>query len=87
VGDNFFSPRQVAIARNGTVRWRWQRSSFAPHNVTLTRRHPREVNRSRFRSPTRTGGRFQRTFTVPGTYRFVCTIHPTTMRMSVRVGP
>jgi plastocyanin len=32
-----------------------------------------------------TGARFKKTFEVPGTYRFFCTVHPTQMRMTVIV--
>ena len=44
-------------------------------------------------SPARDGGRrglvsdaeFEKTFTTPGTYKFICTIHPTQMHMTIVV--
>jgi plastocyanin len=86
VADDYFAPVRVRIRRGRRVRWFWSRQNFDSHNVRLTRVHPRGVRRRRFRSVTGTFGiRFIRRFWKPGVYRFVCTIHPAVMRMTVRV--
>lgn len=79
VGDNFFSPKSVKIRRNSKVRFRWNRTRKR-HNVAV-RSGP-----VRFKSRTRRGRyTYTRKFTKRGTYRLYCTIHPRSMRATVRV--
>ena len=72
VGDNFFAPKRLSIAKGTTVTWRWRGRN--PHNVT-----GRGV-----RSPTQTRGTYSRRFRRAGRYRLVCTLHAG-MEMTVRV--
>ena len=71
VRDDFFSPRTASISRGDKVVWRWRGDN--PHNVRF-RQVPRGAKRPRG-STTKTSGRFARTFSRRGTYRYVCTIH------------
>jgi plastocyanin len=71
IEDNFFSPKRINISRGGKVVWRWK--GFSDHNVRF-RSAPSGAKRPKG-SPTKSSGRFARTFSRRGTYRFVCTIH------------
>ena len=68
IGDNFFNPDSITVNVGDTVTWnhRGQR----PHDVT--------ADDGAFSSPRRlmNGQTFTFTATTPGTYGYVCTIHP-----------
>ena len=83
--DGGFVPTEVRIRKNGKVKWKWG-AVFDNHNVTLTK-GPRGVKKSHFRSQTTSNPdyRFTKRFKKPGTYKFICTIHPTQMKMKVEV--
>lgn len=76
VGDNFFSPRSITISKGTTVRWRWV--GERRHSVVATRG-------ATFRSTTKTSGTYSRTFRRRGTVRYICTVHPASMRGTVSV--
>jgi plastocyanin len=78
VGDDFFSPAQLDIAENDTVSWEWTGTVF--HNLTF-RSGPTEMRRV----SDRVAGIAAKTFNEPGTYRYLCTNHPDTMRGTIRV--
>jgi len=77
VKDDVFGPRTLTIPRGATVRWAWK--GHAPHNVTVTK------GPVKFRSSTKTSGRFTRTLTRKGTYTIICTIHQPGMKMTLKV--
>lgn len=81
VGNNFFSPTSTSIRRGRVVTWVW--SGGVRHNVTGMRRSGRGAFRSRTTS--RAGFRYSRRFRQRARYRVICTIHPRSMRMTVRV--
>ena len=83
--DNFYKPDSVRVRKGGRVRWDWG-PDFNIHNVTL-KKAPRGVKKSRFRSQTTNDAdyAFAKRFRKVGKYRFYCTIHPESMRMTVRV--
>jgi len=67
--DIDIKPSTVRIARNTTVVWRFL-DDRVPHDVTSR-------GRPRFRSSaTKSSGTHRVRFTRRGTYRYVCTIHP-----------
>src|SRR4029453_7432980 len=70
VRDDVFSPKRVAVGRNGKVVWRWKGGNA--HNVKF-RSVPKGA--SKRGSNLQSSGRFARTFSKRGTYRYVCTIH------------
>jgi plastocyanin len=85
--DDYYSPGSLTVPRGGAVKWVWAGSNLHPHNVRLATA-PSGVGKRRFRSPTRVRGfSFVRSFDVPGSYRFFCSVHPFTMRQTIRVRP
>jgi len=77
VGDEYFSPKRITIQSGDTVRWNWVGS--LRHNVTVTR-GPRM-----FHSKTQRSGHYSRAIVRRGTYRYICTIHPLSMRGRITV--
>jgi plastocyanin len=64
VRDNVFVPKTVEISAGDTVTWNWEGSAL--HNVVG----------DGFQSETQKSGDFEHTFDDPGTYDYVCTLHP-----------
>jgi plastocyanin len=87
VADDYYGPTKVTIKKGKSVKWVWNAYNTDSHNVTLNS-GPKGVNRGKFKSPTGTIGlHFQKQFTKPGTYKFLCTLHRTVMKMTVVVKP
>jgi plastocyanin len=85
VADDFFAPTKLTIKQGNQINFVWQDTNYETHNVTL-RKGPKGVKRSQFASINAVAGiHFKRTFLTPGTYQFVCTIHPGTMNFTVVV--
>jgi len=80
LGDNFFKPSVKSVKRGTKVRFKWVGNR--PHNVTK-RSGPGGSFSSRTTSAR--GVNFAKRFAKKGTYRLICTIHPTTMRMKLTV--
>jgi plastocyanin len=78
LGDNFFSTRTVRIKHGSAVHWHWSRTRNT-HNVTGT------TKGARFHSRTGHSGDFSHVFKRRGTFKIICTRHPTQMVMTVRV--
>ena len=76
--DNFFSRGTVRIRHGSAVHWTWSKTRNV-HNVTGT------TTGARVHSKTGHSGSLTFTFTRRGTYTFICTRHPTQMRMTVKV--
>lgn len=74
VRDNVFRPRRLTVRRRDVVRFVWRRTRN-PHNVTARGRASRTTSRS--------GYVYRRRFS--RTTRVICTVHPDTMRLTVRV--
>lgn len=71
VRDDLFSPKTTTVPRGGKVVWRWRGDN--DHNVRF-RSAPSGAKRPRG-SSIRSSGRFARTFSRRGSYRYVCTLH------------
>ena len=85
VGDDFFNPTKLTIKKKNAINFVWNKSNYDSHNVTLIK-GPKGVKHSKFTSITGTIGiHFNRQFLTPGTYHFICTIHPGTMNLTVIV--
>jgi plastocyanin len=83
VADDYFAPTKVTIGEGSSVKWVWG-PDINVHNVTLAS-GPQGVSKKDFTSVSgSTALVFKRTFTVPGTYKFICTIHAM-MKMTVIV--
>jgi plastocyanin len=82
IGDNFFSPDSLKVAKDTKVTWRWPKNPGDVHDVKL-RSGPKGV--TRFRSQLAASGySFARTLNKPGKYLVICTIHEE-MKMTIRV--
>ena len=78
VGDDFFSPTKLTVAKGTKVTWRWVGHGL--HNVTKTS-GPQRIAASR----DKTSGSFgPKTLSRAGTYRFTCTIHGFKMKIIVQ---
>jgi plastocyanin len=86
VNDFYYGPNAVTIRKGRSIRWVWSELNTYPHDVHL-RKGPRGVKKTLYSTKTTavTGARFQRKFTTPGVYKFICTIHPTEMKLTVVV--
>jgi plastocyanin len=72
MGDNFFDPATVTVAVGDRVIW--THTGNRPHDVT--------ADNGAFSSPRRmaNGQTFAYTATAPGTYTYLCTVHPAMMK-------
>lgn len=89
VGDDFFNPVDLKVKKGTTLKWKWQRGTFNPHNVTLVKA-PKGLKKKQKKKLTSkcTGATcdpFKTKLKKPGTYKFVCTIHRTTMKQKTKV--
>ena len=85
VRDKYFSPAIVNIRTGQSILWVWNAVNADAHNVDLVN-GPKGVDRLEFSTPSSpsVGFEFRRTFRIPGTYDFVCSIHYNmTMRVEV----
>ena len=81
VGNNFFSPATKRVKRGTKVRFKWT-GGGAPHNVTK-RRGPGGKIASK--TTAKRGVNFVHRFKKKGTYKLYCTIHPSSMKLKLRV--
>jgi plastocyanin len=83
VGDNYFAPTRLTVNKGTRLVFRWPASNDNRHDVALDS-GPSGV--SKFNSPVRTSSyTYRRTLRTAGTYRIICTLHATQMRLTVRV--
>lgn len=87
VNDFFFAPSTVTIQKGRAVKWVWSSTNTYPHDVHLKKGPPNLKNKGRYSTTTTavSEAHFQRTFETPGTYKFICTVHPDEMRMTLTV--
>jgi plastocyanin len=71
-----YNPAQITIKAGQTVTWNFD-DAPTPHTVTATDHS--------FDSGIKTTGQFSHRFDTPGTYSFMCTVHPTEMTGTVVV--
>jgi plastocyanin len=82
VGDDYFMPAKLKVARNTTVVWKWLAVNGNTHDVKL-KRGPKGVKR--FHSdPAAAYYSFKRKLTVKGRYSVICTFHQN-MAMTITV--
>jgi plastocyanin len=87
VNDFFFNPTAVTVRKGRAVKWVWSATNTYPHDVHL-KKGPANLKRKGSYSTKTTavsGAHFQKTFETPGTYKYICTIHPDEMRMTITV--
>ncbi len=87
VNDFYFSPSKVTVKKGGTIKWVWSSLNTYPHDVHLKKGPKKLKNKASYSTKTTavTGAVFKKKFTTPGTYKFICTIHPTQMHLTVVV--
>lgn len=87
VNDFYFGPSAVTIKKGGSVKWVWSALNTYPHDVYLKKGPNGLKNKGSYSTKTTAvrKAHFQKTFATPGTYKFICTIHPTEMKLTVTV--
>lgn len=76
-----WSPRSLTVKKGDTVRFTWN-DTGAPHNVRKT---AGRGSLSRGATRVRTTGSARFKAPAKGTYRFVCDVHASTMKFTLRV--
>lgn len=91
VGDDFFSPVDLKVKKGTTVKWKWLPENGNPHNVTF-RKGPKSLKKKEKKKLRKldlcTGALcdpVKATLKRKGKYKFICTIHPTTMVQTIKV--
>lgn len=69
-----FEPAKISIARGQTVTWRWE-DGAVQHDVAG----------EGFKSEVKASGTFAHTFNESGSFDYICTVHPATMKGTVQV--
>jgi plastocyanin len=87
INDFYFGPSSVTIKKGGTVKWTWSSLNTYPHDVHLKSGPKGLKQKASYSTKTTavTEAKFQKSFPTPGTYKFICTIHPTEMKLTVVV--
>lgn len=87
VADFYFAPSAVTVPKGGKVKWTWAATNVESHDVHL-KQGPKGLKQKgtySTRTTAVTNATFVKAFPTPGSYRFICTIHPTKMKMTVTV--
>ncbi|MBS1845306.1 MAG: cupredoxin domain-containing protein [Actinobacteria bacterium] len=87
VADFYFGPEKVTLKEGQSINWVWAEANTYPHDVHLKSGPKALKGKASYSTKTTavTNAEFEKTFTTPGTYKFICTIHPTQMHMTVVV--
>ena len=87
VNDFYFGPSSVTIRKGGKVKWVWSSANTYPHDVHLKKGPQGLKERGSYSTKTTAvaDAEFKKTFATAGTYHFICTIHPTEMKLTVVV--
>jgi plastocyanin len=87
VADFYFGPNKATIKKGGSVKWVWASTNSQPHDVHLKKgpKGLKKVGTYSTKTTAVTNATFKKVFETPGTYNFICTIHPTEMKMTVTV--
>jgi plastocyanin len=81
IGDNFFKPKTLKVKKGTFVQWVWgpdNSGTVVEHNVTGAK-----GNRFASHDETKPDKPYKRKITKTTTV--ICTIHPTTMKMTIKV--
>jgi len=77
VRDDFYKPGTLKIKKGTTVKWVWDKNDMNDHSVVDTK--------GKFQSEEMMTGTFKHKFKKPGTWHIYCSVHPETMRMTIKV--
>ena len=75
--DNEFSPAALTVASGTTVTWTWSSNNYNSHNVVFAD--------GVSNSTSKTSGTHQRSFSVAGSYAYMCSIHGASMSGTITV--
>lgn len=78
IEDDSYSPTSLSIVKNDKIKWTWVDTSNR-HNVAV------KSGPKSFKSATKRSGTFTKKFTTKGTYKLYCTVHPSEMKLKVKV--
>ena len=69
------------------MKWVWSETNTYPHDVHLKQGPKNLKDRASYSTRTSavTDASFKKTFERPGTYHYICTIHPTLMKLTLTV--
>lgn len=88
VEDDVFTPATLKVKKDTTIKWKWLPENGNPHNVTL-KKSPKLKKKQKKKLTSKCTGAICDTFKTKlvkkGKYRWICTIHPTTMVQNTRV--
>lgn len=85
VVDFELRPSDVELKSGRSLDFRWSPRNSNPHHIVL-RSGPNGIDKADFTSATgERGVDFTPRFAKAGTYRFVCSIHPISMKLTVDV--
>lgn len=87
VNDFYFAPSSLTIRKGRAVKWVWSELNTYPHDVHLKQGPKNLKNRASYSTRTTavSGATFKKVFERTGTYRYVCTVHPTEMKLTLTV--
>jgi plastocyanin len=87
VNDFYYGPSAVTIRKGRAVKWVWSETNTYPHDVHLKKGPKGLKNRASYSTHTSavTDATFKKVFERPGTYKYICTIHPTEMHFTLTV--
>jgi plastocyanin len=87
VADFYFGPEKLTLKKGQSIDWVWSEANTYPHDVHLKSGPKGLKKKATYSTKTTavTNAEFEKTFTTPGTYKFICTIHPTQMHLTVVV--
>lgn len=87
VADFYYAPSALTIHKGGVVKWVWASTNVEPHDVHLKKGPKGLKKKGSYSTKTTavTNATFKHAFPTPGTYKFICTIHPTKMKLTVTV--
>jgi plastocyanin len=87
VADFYYGPNSVTLKKGGSIVWKWSPANTQPHDVHLKTGPKKLKSKGSYSTKTTavTNAQFKKKFETPGTYKYICTIHPTQMKMTVTV--
>ena len=83
MGDYYFTPERLRVKQGGKVSWRWPSAAGDQHDVKAT---DAPQGAKKFQSDLAASDySYSRRLKKRGVYKFICTLHPDSMRQRIRV--
>jgi plastocyanin len=77
VRDDYYRPGSLKMKPGTTVKWVWDKNDLNEHSVV--------DEKGGFQSTEKLAGTFRHRFKKAGTWHIFCSVHPETMRMTIKV--